>query len=334
MLPLQEMARRTVRKGRSPRWWLDDALPYLHRETDRAAMRWLADRRRPTRRLVDRTWDTLVVLDACRYDSFERVAAPALPGTLHGERSTGSCTYEWLRHEFGDRTCHDTVYVTANPMYRHDRVGVDLSGTFHATVDCWHPDDGAWDEEAGTVLPGDVTAAALDAHERFPDKRVVVHFMQPHLPFVGEFAEETGIGRQGYGHLADDVLAEADSGFAETVWDHLRDGTYPRSRVRRAYEGSLAAAVPHVRRLVDAVGGRCVVTADHGNLFGERSPPLFRREYGHPSEYHARSLVTVPWLVRDGPPRDVTDDPPARSAERSTVDGAVESRLRSLGYAE
>jgi hypothetical protein len=218
-------------------------------------------------------------------------------------------------------------------MYRHERVGADLSDTFHATVDCWHPDSGTWDEEAGTVLPADVTTAALEAHDRYPEKRIIVHYMQPHLPFIGEYAERTGIGRDGYAHLTDDVLSGENSGFRGTVWDRLRRGEVAPEQAWRGYEESLEAAVEQVEALLETVSGRVVVTADHGNLFGERSRPLRRRQWGHPPQYHHPALVTVPWHVRDGPRRDVSADTPDQ-VSAVTADDVVTERLRSLGYAE
>jgi hypothetical protein len=41
-----------------------------------------------------------------------------------------------------------------------------------------------WDDETGTVRAETRTNAALEAAERFPHKRLVVHYMQPHYPFV------------------------------------------------------------------------------------------------------------------------------------------------------
>ena len=41
-------------------------------------------------------WDTLIVLDACRYDFFEKVYRDYLSGTLEKRVSPGSCTEESL----------------------------------------------------------------------------------------------------------------------------------------------------------------------------------------------------------------------------------------------
>lgn len=36
------------------------------------------------------------------------------------------------------------------------------------------------------MFPDPVVEAAIAAHEAYPSKRLVAHFMQPHRPFVGE----------------------------------------------------------------------------------------------------------------------------------------------------
>lgn len=44
----------------------------------------------------ERDWDCLVILDACRYDYFEKVYEDYLSGDLRKVLSSGSCTEEWL----------------------------------------------------------------------------------------------------------------------------------------------------------------------------------------------------------------------------------------------
>jgi len=57
-----------------------------------------------------------------------------------------------------------------------------------------------WDEEYKTILPGDIAAAAHDAYETCPNKRLIVHFMQPHVPFIGDLGREI----EQHGILGDD----------------------------------------------------------------------------------------------------------------------------------
>lgn len=267
-------------------------------------------------------WDTLVVLDACRYDMFERRAD--LPGRLERRQSPASTTVEFLRATVDGRDLADTVYVTANPQLHQHRGEIDA--TFADVVDVWSGE--GWDDDHGTVLPETVTEAALEAAETYPHKRLVVHYMQPHYPFLG--AETAFAGWD---------FTDADGGH-ENVWVQLLQGSLDvdREEIWALYEDNLDRVLPHVDRLLSALDGRTVVTADHGNMVGERAFPIPFREWGHPRGIYTPELVEVPWLVHeDGPRRTIRTGSPgdeSNGRDRSASDGVVADRLRDLGYAE
>lgn len=123
-------------------------------------------------------WDTLIILDACRYDLFARRST--LPGTLEKRRSRGSSTVEFLRGNAAGRDLRDTVYVTANPQFYQYRD--ELDARFHEVVHVWM--DEGWDGEHETVLPETTTDYARTAAERYPNKRLLIHYLQPHYPFI------------------------------------------------------------------------------------------------------------------------------------------------------
>jgi hypothetical protein len=261
-------------------------------------------------------WDTLVVLDACRYDMFERIAD--LPGRLESRTSRGSATVEFLRGNLEGQSLLDTVYVTANPqLYRNrDRIDVDL----HAVIDVWR--DEGWDDQYGTVLPETLADAAVDAAAAYPNKRHVVHFMQPHYPFL---TDETAFDK---GHLE---TAGADGG---NVWDRLmaKNLDVDPARVVSLYDDNLRRVLPAVERLLDALDGRTVVTADHGNMLGERARPVPIREWGHPRGIYTRELVTVPWLVVEGEPRREVTAERGQEHLSDVEERTVTERLQQLGY--
>jgi hypothetical protein len=269
--------------------------------------------------VLDEAWDDLFILDGCRYDTFAE--CNTIDGDLESRISHGSQSWEFLRENFGDRSAHDTVYVTANPFAA--QLDDDV---FHAVVNLLDE----WDDQLQTVRPETVVDAARDAHRQFPDKRLVVHFMQPHYPFIGDRGRRLGV--RGY-------RPDQEAGFdAPSVWEILRHDHHDyegvtRERVAAAYRENLELVLPHVERLVSELPGRSVVTADHGNLLGERLSPVPVREYGHPRGLYSPALVRVPWLVvDDGRRRHVTSDPPV---DRSSPDAAVVSRrLSALGYRE
>jgi hypothetical protein len=264
--------------------------------------------------IFERDWDNLFILDACRYDLFEEVAD--LPGELDAVTSRGSQTEEFIRGNFHGREFLDTVYVTSSPMlYRHrDK----FDTTFHSVVNVWK-DDG-WDEEYRTVLPETVTRAALEAREQYPNKRLLVHFLQPHYPFIGPTGQE---------HFDLDRL--------DFEWDALVDGSLDVSDalVWEAFRENLEIVLPDVRTLLDELAGRNVVTSDHGQMIGGRLFPIPIREYGHPPGLYPEELVKVPWLTYDNGTRpDIVAEAPAETESERTANAAAQERLQELGYVE
>lgn len=265
-------------------------------------------------------WDNLIILDACRYDTFERLGAD-LPGELSKVESKASATHPFLRANFANEELYDTVYVTANPqLYRIENGITDVNPinvSFHDTVEVWQ--DG-WHEEHRTVMPKVVTEAAIRAREQYPNKRLLIHYLQPHAPYVGE----TGVKM-----LPTDYL---------NFWGSFRSGKFDVSleTARRAYFENVEIVLPHVSELLARFDGRTVVTADHGELLGERDFPIPIRRFGHPAHTNLPVLLEVPWLVHERTPRpEIVLDSPVQEAGEGVPDSeAVRQRLRDLGYTE
>lgn len=255
-------------------------------------------------------WDNLVILDACRYDLFASVNT--LPGDLKRAVSRGTGTDEFLKENVAGREFPDTVYLTANPHLHF------VDARFHDIWRLWETD---WDEQLDTVRPGVAADRTLNAHERHPDKRLVAHFVQPHYPFVGETGRE--LERRSIeirGFLEDTT----------SIFHHLERGTVNRETVWRAYQENLEVTLPHVRRLLEGLPGKTVVTSDHGNAFGEWGV------YGHGGP-KVPALVDIPWLKveTDERKRIEPGNETVSSLDLSAVgeDGVVADRLADLGYA-
>lgn len=257
-------------------------------------------------------WDNLIILDACRYDMFAEYNT--IEGQLARQESRGASTIEFLRGNFQDPDLTDTVYVTANPQLQWHTDDIDT--TLHAEIDLW--EDTYWDDEYNTVLPETVTEQAIQAEQDYPDKRLVVHYMQPHFPFI---ADTTDIDYDGvaledrfwYKHMTNQIaLSESE------VWT--------------LYTQNLERAMPHIADLVDALSGKTVVTADHGNMVGERSTPIPITEWGHPTGVYTSELVHVPWLVVDGEDRKQIQAEKSAEESSTTDEKQVRDRLRQLGY--
>ncbi|MBX0287822.1 LTA synthase family protein [Halomicroarcula sp. F28] len=259
-------------------------------------------------------WDTLIILDGCRYDLFDDVNT--LEGRLESRTSAGSESWEFLRANFEGKQLDDTVYVTANP--HTPKLPFD---TFHYRRNLL---ENQWNNDLKTVTPEVMTEEALAVHEEYPDKRLIVHYMQPHFPFIGEIGQEishTGVSMDG---KSDD---------APHVWSALRDNKLDvdRDLVYDAYRENLELTLPHVEQLIDTVDGKSVITADHGNLVGERTYPIPVRGYGHPRGFHTPGLIKVPWLVIEGNQRREINSESSSKSE-SMESSVVEDRLADLGY--
>lgn len=264
--------------------------------------------------LMAADWDNLVILDACRYDVFERYCR--IDGNLKAVISPGSSTTEFVRRSFQDREFPDTVYVSGNAQLQ--KCG--CTDNFYAFERVWI--DG-WDETLFTVRPDTMAEAAIAAEERFPKKRLIIHMVQPHYPFIGPKGRD--IDHRGF--TLDGTVEEAAK--HKSIWNLLRHGEVSEVEVREAYVENLLLTLPHVEQLCDSLTGKTVVTADHGNVFGKWF------QYGHPRNRFLEELVKVPWLETEHEERKriTTGDMSDHTVEPSD-DSTVEDRLEALGYTE
>lgn len=259
-------------------------------------------------------WDNLLLLDACRYDVFE--ARHDLPGTLEHRFTRSSSTAEFLNTYFDGADLTDTVYVTANPRIQRELAHIDVA--LHDTIHVWREE--GWDDEFKTVQPEPVVEAAERAAEEYPNKRLVVHFLQPHYPFIGP---------TGRANFDVDTLA---------FWHDFHRGKVEVSDdlLWRAYRENVDIVLPAVRQLLGSLFGRTVVSADHGQMLGDRAFPVPMREYGHPTALHSTALTKVPWLVhQNGPSRHIVAESPGSEADqsgRADESDVVTERLQQLGY--
>jgi len=175
------------------------------------------------------------------------------------------------------------------------------------------------------VPPETVATAVRKAVAEYPDKRLVAHFMQPHYPFIGEIGqriEQGGISPTGQGSTVND----------SDIWTKMKFGLtdVTTDEVWAAYRENLDIVLDEVRVLVDDLTNRTVITADHGNMLGERSRPLPAPVWGHPRQIESPELLEVPWLSLDGEPRNVVASAPE---SRTRLDSqTVNDRLSDLGY--
>jgi hypothetical protein len=288
--------------------------------------------------LLDETWDSLVVLDACRYDIFrDSIPGSNLHGTLSSRTSRATDTPPFLVMNFVDRKSDDIVYVSANPFadkFIKDRV--------YKLISVWRTN---WNEENDTVLPEAMYERTVEAAEKYPDKRIVAHFIQPHYPYIGHKElnvskllsarpEKNQVKGGGYRDTSFFTLCakRIDAGAMKNTGKYLE-----------AYAENLRLVFPYLEKLVRILPGRTVITADHGEAFGEKINRLLPiRVYGHMPSMRIKSLTEVPWFVIEREQKiaeystAISNAASNDSLNKEPFDGGEEEelnrRLKSLGY--
>lgn len=265
--------------------------------------------------VFERDWDLLVVLDGCRVDALREVADEYdFLDEVGSVRSVGSQSKEWLARtftpEYEDQIA-STAYVTANVFtdevfgestndrrtnpanwttLDRDRLG-DL-------VELWRSD---WDDEVNVVPPEGVTDATISVARDGSFDRVVAHYMQPHEPFIA----------------GDEPIRD--------VWPKLQQGDLDEERARSAYRDNLRLVLDSVERLLENVDApETVITADHGNAFGEWGI------YGHPIGFPHPVVKKVPWARTEAVDRRTHT--PEWEGETDDASEDVAARLEALGY--
>lgn len=262
--------------------------------------------------VFDREWDALVLLDCARADMMTAVA-DEYPYVASGEtlQSVASCSAEWLRRTFRERYGDElagTCYVSANP----NTADADGVGRTQDLVEVWRT---GWSDETETVPPRRVTDAAIRYARTHSWDRLIVHYMQPHPPFLT--GDQRSFGKVVRSDRDTDTLT-----FPEAL---LAGRIDPETGWRRHVENLrlVLDEVDVLRRNVDAE--RMVVSADHGQAFGEWGI------YGHPCGVPVPALRRVPWETTTA--TDTGTHSPATAPDRGTdSEPSVEEKLGALGY--
>ena len=256
--------------------------------------------------IFDKDWDICIVLDACRADLadevFPKSEIDASPGRIW---SVAPQSHQWLSRTFTPRhstIISDRAYITGN-TFSND---VDYLQNLAKLDPVW---EYAWDQDIGTIPPRPITDQAIRAHRSNKYDRIVVHYMQPHFPAL------TG----GFGSR----INPDNSNWESSVWEELEAGNLAREEVWDVYEQNLKEVLQEVRLLLENVEGMVVITADHGNCFGEFG------EWGHLRNSINPYVLRVPWYTTQA--RDQQTHSP-KKYDKSHIKSDRESKLRALGY--
>lgn len=279
--------------------------------------------------IFDRDWDLLIILDACRTDALREVLpSHNIPIDQNDNIwSVGSTSSEWMAKTFTREhldSIERTVYATANPYIEevcgnrnfppHSEKVPPFSypAPFALTkYDVVNRSDFEWiddvwkngtDEEIGTVPPRVMTDRAIRTGRDHTPDRMIVHYMQPHAPYLADGHEFPG-----------DVLVQC------------QNGKVSRDRAWEAYLANLDLVLNEIEVLLrNFDADKVVITADHGEAFGEWGSYAHRIAFPHPC------VKRVPWIRTSATDHDEYE--PDVEAEEPSDDNDVTERLKHLGY--
>lgn len=250
--------------------------------------------------IMEEDWDNLIILDACRYDLF--LQTNWIEGKLEKKISRGSHTKMFLRENFKG-VYLDTIYVSANPFIFEKR------NSFYK-IFYFAPKEEI--EKYGTVSPETLAKEASKINKEYPDKRLIIHFNQPHYPFIGKIK----------------LLYSEIKG--KNPFYLLAEGKIDKEIFWQVYKENLKRVLEVVEELLKELQGKTVITSDHGESFGDFAKPFPIRIWGH-SGPRIKSLIEVPWLVIEKFPRKKI-----KKGERSQMtkinEREIREHLRMLGY--
>ena len=213
--------------------------------------------------ITEKDWDNLIILDACRYDTYYEIVDDDKEDYII---SPGSHSREFIEETFSEGDFSDIIYITANPHFSEswfeESASRDIEETFFAVYKTFETD---WNEKLGTTLPDPVIRDALNAEKLYPEKKKIIHFMQPHAPLAYSKKESADL-----------------SGF---------EGDREEEAERR-YRKNLEFVLDRLDELVEEVEDKTVITADHGELLGEGD-----RYFSHPHSIDSKVLKKVPWHI-------------------------------------
>jgi hypothetical protein len=158
------------------------------------------------------------------------------------------------------------------------------------------------------VPPRAITDRTIEVARETNTERVIAHYMQPHIPYIARALEEN--------RPPTEVEAQG--------WKLLESGDAEHNEVWNLYEENLRLVLDELEVLLKNVNAdEVVITADHGNAFGEYSI------YGHPEGMLLPCVKRVPWARTSATDRETYT--PTGMDEGDGVDN-IEEHLADLGY--
>ncbi|QRY24858.1 hypothetical protein [Halobacterium sp. BOL4-2] len=292
--------------------------------------------------VLDENWDLLIILDTCRLDALKEAERTGRfscldSNPIESRYSVGGSTLEWTAQTFREPYRSHTGnidYIAGNVLVEEVLDGRQAPEEI---------DDAGWSPTDWEILPTSafnefisvggmrkvresgeghedrphpsaslVTDLAIKHGRESDPDRLIVHYIQPHYPYYsaiesGERDELTDWEVFPFGQLRFGEVSKA------TVWDR--------------YMAELRSGLNAIDVLLENYDAdRVVITADHGEAFGERY--LGVRGYKHRVGMLHPRVRRVPWATTSA--TDTGERVPDIDVESSGQNR--EEMLKSLGY--
>jgi len=207
--------------------------------------------------IFDKKWDNLILLDAARHDIYDQIRDKDVDSIV----SVGSHSREFVEKTFSkEKEFGDLVYISANPhiseLKFNSILDKSLKDYFEVVFETYRKSN-------SVATPQMVKEDALAAQKLYPNHKKIVHFMQPHAPFIG---------------------SKKDLDYRQYKY-----GEDNKEEIEKAYEENMEFVLESALELAESLDGKTVITADHGELLGENG--LYKHLYGLECE----ALRRVPW---------------------------------------
>lgn len=261
----------------------------------------------------------LIILDACRFDYFEQNYSDFFDGELSKVLTKNTYTMDYLSNTWKGE--HDITYVAGAPVitdynFEENSRPFRPSEHFNEIVDVW---EAGYDKDLGVTPPEKVTESAI----RNMGDRMVVHYFQPHAPYIGDFSltgsKDSSSKNETIGHHKGEKTKD--------LYQKIEEGEIDESELRKAYEDNLIRVLESVKQLIGPIEDKrpIYITADHGEILGENG------RFMHGGLPHPK-LNEVPWLKVDRDSVNVEGRKKGQSNEEGKEDEEIKKQLQNLGY--
>jgi hypothetical protein len=223
-------------------------------------------------------------------------------------------TREWAIKTFTSKH-EDIIYISGNPNINSYMKMTDGGFTFDSKkhfskiIDVW---DFGWSDKLGTIPPSNINKSFHKWYLKYPKKRFILHYNQPHGPWISIGGEPKKLSEMKT--MINEVNVNNKNSYSfprkilrklpPALWWELRKILRIKSKSKEeefyrihgkkgmkvAYLNDLKLVLKYVKILTESISGNWLITSDHGELLGENG------WFGHPRNSKIKVQRYVPFM--------------------------------------